>query len=368
MTTEILNRSKGIVVLMLALAACLACCLMLPSQARADGLAAGDGSALSAQSGQADKAQLTTQKAKVYKISTAAQWHNISKYNGGTFKIVKDISLPSEGYYLNIRKSKKYTIDLNGHTVKTAYADVPLRTAAPLNVAGGTVILKDSKKKRGMLYSTETAAVVTQGYAKFYLKNARVANNAAEFRSDITSGIMTYGKSKCYVQGTSQILSIGNGIATFEKSKLYITGNPWVRAGYNIYRGQFMHYGSAISIASKYSKASIKGGSYGTMASPDIVYNNGITSMRYTQSANYPILDQWGYSLKKAIPKGKVVVDQYGNVLEPYKPGAFDYYNGTTAPDMEKLIEKYGVKASLYYQVFETDSSGFYTVRVVNKK
>jgi hypothetical protein len=56
-------------------------------------------------------------KTKVYKVKTAADWKNISKKNGGTFKLTKDIRLSSTQQYLTINESKKYTIDLNGHKV-----------------------------------------------------------------------------------------------------------------------------------------------------------------------------------------------------------------------------------------------------------
>ena len=357
------SRSRVVLVLVAALAACVALCLALPARALAlEIAAAGDAGALSAQD-----VTMQAQKAKVHKVCNAKQWHAISKYKGGTFKIMKNITLPSESYYLNIRKSKKYVIDLNGHKVKTAYTGVPLRTVCPLNVAGGTVILKNSKKK-GMLYSTETAAVTIQGYGKFYLKNATIVNNATEFRSDITSGIMVYGKGKCYLQGKSRIQSIGNGVALFEKSRLYATGNPWVRAGANTYEGQFMHYGCGINIASRDARVSLKGGSYGTKASPDAALDSPVGTFMYAQSANYPILDQFGYALEKAVGKKYKVVDAKGHVVKVRGSNLSDYYDGVNAPSWEELLAELGYKPEQRYTTYETDKAGYYSVYIKKKK
>ena len=166
----------------------------------------------------------TADAAQVHKIRTAAQWHDIGKYNGGTFKIMNNIKLTSESQYLTISKNKKYTIDFNGKTVKTTYTGVALRTTAPLCVNKGTMVIKTSNKKgKGVLYSTETAAVVLQGNAKLYFKSGSIVDDATEFRSDITSAIMTYDNSKCYLQGKCKIQSIGNGVALMGASKLYAT-------------------------------------------------------------------------------------------------------------------------------------------------
>ena len=374
MRNESVTCKKGLALIALLMAICIAGCLGLPAKAHAAQLTAGDaqltaqpdqGAQLSLQKkAKASKKAKAQKKAKVYKIRSAKQWRAISTYKGGTFKLMKSIKLPNEKYYLNIKKSKKYVIDLNGHTVKTAYTGVPLRTVAPLHVAGGTVVLKNSKSK-GMLYSTETAAVVLQGAGKFYLQNATVVNNATEFRSDITSAIMAYGKSKCYLQGNkTRIQSIGNGVALFEKSRLYVTGNPWVRAGANNYTGQFTHYGSAVVVASRDARASIKGGSYGTKATPDAFVYSVVGSQRYTQSGNYPILDQSGFAIGTMIPKGYKVVDSKGQTLSTYQMGMMDYYDGVNAPSMADLLAGMGYKSPEYYQVFTADVNGYYTVYV----
>ena len=185
--------------------------------------------------------------AKTYKIRTASDWKNIGKKNGGTFKLMKDIKLTSEKQYLTISKNKKYTIDLNGHKVATTYSGVNLRTVCPLTVKKGTVILKSSKKNKGVLYSTEAAAVTVTGSAKFYLKSGAIVDDAVEFRSDVTSAVALADKAKCYISGASMVQSIGNGVAMLGKSKLYLTGHPYIRAGANNYTGQFTHYGNGIA-------------------------------------------------------------------------------------------------------------------------
>lgn len=343
----------------------LAACFLLPVQAHA------------AEQPQVPRAVLTTSdqvpadttvskdvsQGKVYTIKTAAQWHNIGLYKGGTFKLGKNIVLANEKQYLTINKNYTYKIDLNGYQVKTAYTGVPLRTVAPLYITKGTVTLTNSKTK-GLLYSTETAAVVVEGSAKFYQKNATIVNNATEFRSDITSGVMTYGTSKYYLQGTSKIQSIGNGVALFGSSRMYATGNPWVRAGANEYKGQFTHYGSGISIASKTARISLQGGSYGTKASADISLWSPAVTMTYAQSANYPILDQMGYAMDSAIGKGYQVVDAKGAIVKPRGSNLSDYYDGVNAPSWTELIGKLGYKEEQRYTTTVKDSAGYYAVYV----
>ena len=69
----------------------------------------------------------------------------------------------------------------------------------------------------------------------------------------------------------------------------------------------FTHYGSGITIAEAGCSVSLKGGSIGTMATPDTTIN-GLT---YTGSGSYPVFDRQGKSLKLA--KGYKYLDYKGN-------------------------------------------------------
>lgn len=291
--------------------------------------------------------------AKTYKIRTASDWKNIGKKNGGTFKLMKDIKLTSEKQYLTISKNKKYTIDLNGHKVATTYSGVNLRTVCPLTVKKGTVILKSSKKNKGVLYSTEAAAVTVTGSAKFYLKSGAIVDDAVEFRSDVTSAVALADKAKCYISGASMVQSIGNGVAMLGKSKLYLTGHPYIRAGANNNTGQFTHYGNGIAVMESGCTLSLKGGSIGTKASPDIeVYSLGV-KYTYPQSANYPVLDLSGKVLKTAagykyVDAKGAAVPISGNMLESIYPGITSSIGGDTK-----------LKTSV------ADAEGYYTIYVV---
>ena len=353
---------------------CITLCFGLAAEAYAVALSAGSSDSLSAAGAplkaQAKKKSKTAKKynkkAKGVKIKNATQWAQIGLYKkGGTFKVAKNIALPNEKYYLNITKNKKYTIDLNGHTVKTTYTGVPLRTVSPLYVKAGTVTLKTGKSK-GMLYSTETAAVVLEGSSKFYMKSGTVVDNATEFRSDITSAIMAYGASQCYVQGKSAIQSIGNGIAVFGNASLFVTGSPFVRAGANEYKGQFTHYGSAVSIASPTAKASIKGGSFGTKASPDVDLWSPAVTMTYTQSGNYPILDMYGKAIVNISPGYKYVDSKLNPITVTYT-GMDNYYDGVNAPSMADLMESLGYSYPRISKLATdvADANGYYTIYCV---
>ena len=296
-----------------------------------------------------------SKKAKVYKIKTAADWKNISKKNGGTFKLTKDIRLSSTKQYLTIKKNKKYTIDLNGHKVYTTYSGVQLRTLCPLEIQKGTVILKSSKKNKGILYSTETSAVTVEGKATFYLKSGAIVNDAVEFRSDTVNGICLTDSAKCYLQNDSKIMSIGSGIIMMGKSRLYTSGHPFVRAGVNNNTGQFTHYGCGIAIISANCKVSLKGGSFGTKATPDTVVTGimGGTYI-YTGSGDYPVMDKTSKVLK--IPSGYKVVDVKGNNVPVLPSNLAIMY-----PQMAYL----GGESKL--EVWNKDTAGYYTVFILKK-
>ena len=294
--------------------------------------------------------------AKTYKISNASDWYNISKYNGGTFKVTKDIKLTSEKQYLTISKNKKYIIDLNGHKVATTYAGTELRTVCPLSIKSGTVIIKSSKKNKGVLYSTETAAIIVSGQAKLYVESGSIVDDAVEFRNDITSAIMLSGNAKGYVRGKSRIQSIGNGIAVDGNAQLSVSGSPYIRAGANDYSGMFMHYGNGIVVTSRTAKLSLKGGSIGTKADPDSALGSPVGTYTYAMSANYPVLDMYGKVLK--VQKGYKYVDANGQEVPIKGDNLDDIYPG--------LLESVGLgEKRLTTAVLSPD--GYYTIYVVKK-
>ena len=303
--------------------------------------------------------------AKVHKIKSAKGWHNISKYKGGTFKLTKDIKLTKRSQYLTIKKNKKYTIDLNGHNITTTYSGVALENYSPLVIKKGTVILKNSKKnKKGIFYSTETTAVLVGGKSKFYLKNATVYNNATEFRSNLPTGIYLRDKAKCYLQGNSRVLSIGNAIVMFNNAQLTASGTgrspyPYIRAGFSNIQGAFTHYGSGINITSPSCKVTLKSGSIGTKASPPAIVNSYFSTIEYQQSGDFPVYDKNGNTLKLA--KGYVYLDFNGNVVP--MSSSFDYL-GASAVYYLKLS---GANPDKRLTTTVKDNEGYYTVFVWKK-
>ena len=300
--------------------------------------------------------------AKTHKVKTAADWHNISRYKGGTFKLTKNIRLSNTKQYLTITKNRKYTIDLNGYKVYTTYAGKELRSVCPLTIEKGTVVLKSSKyakKKKGVLYSTETAAVTVGGSAKFYLKSGAVVNDAVEFRSNMPTGIYLANKARCYVQGASMVQSIGNAVTMFDSSALYLSGHPFLRAGASKLTGQFTHYGSGINITSPKCKLSLKGGTIGTKASPPAVVTNFLGSYEYQQSGDFPIYDKNGKTLKAA--KGYKFVDAKGKTV-PIS-SSFDSF-GTNAVYFLTLA---GGNPDRRLTTDVTSSDGYYSIYIVKK-
>ena len=300
-------------------------------------------------------AKTKSKKTKVYKIKTAADWKNISKKNGGSFKLTKDIRLSSTKQYLIINKNKKYTIDLNGHKVYTTYAGAVSRTTCPLEIKKGTVILKSSKKNKGVLYSTETSAVTVEGKAKFYLKSGAIVNDAVEFRSDVIHGLCLTDSAKGYIQNDAKIMSIGSGIIMIGKSRLYTSGHPFIRAGVSTLTGMFTHYGCGIAVISPNCKLSLKGGSFGTKATPDTVVTGALGSLIiYTGSGDYPVMDKSGKVLK--IPSGYKCVDAKGANV-PVLPSNLSL--------MYPAMAYLGGESKL--ETWQQDSAGYYTVFILKK-
>ncbi len=293
-----------------------------------------------------------TAQAKTYKIKSAADWKNIGKKSGGTFKLTKDIRLSSTKQYLTISKNKKYTIDFNGHKVTDNGTG---STHCPLAIRKGTVILKTSKKKGGVLYSKEWMTVTVSGKAKLYLKSGAIVNDTTEFRTGLASGIYLDGSAKCYLQGKGIVQSINNGVVMTGKSKLYLSGTPRIRGGYLQTNMDFTHYGSGILIYnSKNCTLSLKGGTVGTMATPDVSYGG----LDYTMSGSYPILDTEGQCLKLA--SGYKYLDYGGNQL------AID---GSAVDKLYQYIMKTTASSGLPGEKKVTtsvkDPEGFYTVFII---
>ena len=297
-------------------------------------------------------------KTQVHKIKTAADWKNISKYKGGSFKLTKNIRLSKTSQYLRITKNCKYTIDLNGHKVYTTYSGTQLRSVCPLTIEKGTVILKSSKKNKGVLYSTETAAVTVGGKSKFYVESGMIVNDAVEFRSNMPSGIFLTDKARCYLQGSSKVQSIGNGVSMMGSSRLYLTGHPMIRAGANNFTGMFTHYGSGINIMTPTCKLSLKGGSIGTKASPDITTTTITGTYNFVQSGDYPVYDINGKSLTTA--NGYKYVDARKNTVSI--TSSFDMFN--LSPQMAAIL---GINTDKRLTTSVKSSDGYYTIYIVKK-
>ncbi len=292
--------------------------------------------------------------AKTYSVKSASDWKKIGTYNGGTFKLTKNIKLTNKKQYLTITKNKKYVIDLNGHKITTSYAGTELRGICPLTIKKGTVVLQSPKSNKGVLYSTEQGAVHVEGSAKFYFKSGMIVNDAVEFRSDLVFGVALFDNARCYLQGSSKIQSINHGVIMNGKSKLYLTGHPYIRAGAMNTKMNFTHYGSGISVLSPGCTLSLKGGSIGTKATPDTGVSNFLGSYNYVMSGDYPIYDKNGKTLKAA--KGYKFVDYkkknvaITSTLDSLYPGAGALFGGD-----KRLTTKVA------------DPKGFYTIYIVKK-
>ena len=293
----------GVVALSVLLALCVAICMVSPAEAQA----------------------------KTYKIKSAKQWSQIAKHKGGTFKLMKNITLKDASQYLVIKKNKKYIIDLNGHKVTTGNTG---SDTAPLTVKKGKVFLKSSKKNKGVLYSTEMGTVHVTGTGKLWLRGAGVVNDYVDFRNGSNAAFYVSGKGKLYLNyGT--VMSIGNGVYAIGKAKVYTTGAgtkkyPVIRAAMLEANGlSFTHYGSAILVASANVKLSLKGGSFGTKSTPDAALTTITGTTWYPQSGHYPMLDTKGKALK--IPAGYKCVDLSGAriyVTAPFS-GAYSAIDAT---------------------------------------
>ena len=279
----------------MAIAIGLTICLATPFQAHAAELQAASGDELTSQS------TFSTQ-ATVHKIKTAADWHKIGTYSGGTFKVVSDIKLKKLNQYLSITKNKKYVIDLNGHKVQTTYSgDQVEKRSAPLEISQGTVVIKDSsKKKKGVFRGTEGVTVLVEKSAKFYLKSGTINNDFLDYNNTACSAIMAVGTSKVYLNG-GNVTGIVHGVFATDSTSVNTTGVG--TKTYPYIRGKD---GCGIGVASTNVSLTLNGGSFGTAATPD--------SGGWTQSGWYPVLDTAGSSLKTAA--GCKYVDSNGDTVD----------------------------------------------------
>ena len=343
MTTNTTLSAARIAIIAIAVAACLTLCCALPSQAQAADLQTAQASSTSK--------TLTTQKAKVCKIRTAAQWHNIGKYKGGTFKLMNNIALKSTSQYLTINRKYAYTIDLNGKKIATKYTGNAKRSA-PLVMKKGTVTVKSSQKNKGVLYSTEFFAVDVLG-GKFYLESGSIVDDYVDFRNDACSAICVSNSAKCVLKG-GKVRGVCNGVSVMDSASVYTQGSktsPYIRAGAHDSTVAFTHFGSAINIASRTAKLSLKGGSLGTKADPDAPSYSVVGTYYYTQSGHYPVLDMYGQALKQA--KGYKFIDPSGNDVPIRQDALNSTYPGASPKTM---LETWTKSSDGYYTVYVTKS------------
>ena len=114
-------------------------------------------------------------------------------------------------------------------------------------------------------------------------------------------------------------------------------------------------------------KLSLKGGSFGTKASPDATLWSPAVTMTYAQSANYPILDQFGYALPSGLAKGYKCIDAKGSKVAMRGSNLSEYYDGVNAPSWTDLLASMGYREEQRYTTSVKSADGYYTVYVVKK-
>lgn len=246
--------------------------------------------------GQATHTQAAT---KTYKISSASDFHKISTYDGGTFKLTKDIKLTSTSQYLTINKNKTYTIDLNGHKITANfYTSGKVRDDVPIIIENGTVKIKNSAKKKGYISSTEGATIYVTGGKLYTYKNIAITCDNVGFIKNIF-GVTTPNQASAivlnggnyYAKG-GNIYGVINGLSLYS-GKLFTYG-----AGTKTYPSFKGTYGNGLFInAQKNATVTLKGGSF--------------ISETTNLSGYYPICDYYGNTL--SLPKGYSFCDASGN-------------------------------------------------------
>lgn len=250
---------------------------------------------------------------KTYKIASASDFHKISSYKGGTFKLTKDIKLTKKSQYLTISKNAKYTIDLNGHKINANFYDSgEIRDDVPIIVANGTLHIKNSAKKKGYINSTEGAAVCMTGGALYTYKNVNITCNNVGFIKDAFGNVTANQASAVAVLGGTYhakggtLYGVINGLNMYG-GKLYTYG-----AGTKTYPTFQGYYGNGLFVLQK-STLSLKGGSF--------------ISCTSNLSGYYPLCDYYGSSLK--LPEGYKFKDASGNTQSINPFGYAKYVEGS---------------------------------------
>lgn len=241
-------------------------------------------------------------KSKTIEISTASDFHKIGTYNGGTFKLTKDIKLARTSQYLTISKNKTYTIDLNGHKITAnSYTSGKVRDDVPIILQNGTLKIKNSAKKKGYLSSTEAATVFVTGGTLYTYKNVVITCDNVGFTKNIFGNVTPNQASAITMTGGTyhakggNIYGVINGLSLYG-GKLYTYG-----AGTKTYPSFKGTYGNGLFItANKGAKAALKGGSF--------------ISCTGNLSGYYPICDYYGNTL--SLPNGYSFCDASGTTQQ----------------------------------------------------
>ena len=237
-------------------------------------------------------------KSKTIAISTANDFHKISTYNGGTFKLTKDIKLAKTSQYLTIGKNKSYTIDLNGHKITAnSYTSGEIRDNVPIILQNGTLKIKNSASKKGYLSSTEGAAIFVTGGKLYTYKNVVITCDNVGFIKDAFGNTISNQASAITMTGGTYHAKGGNIYGVINGVSLY-GGNLYTYgAGTKTYPSLKGTYGNGLYIAAQSgAKVSLKGGSF--------------ISCTSNLSGYYPICDYYGNVI--SLPAGYSFCDASG--------------------------------------------------------
>lgn len=232
----------------------------------------------------------------VHKISTASQFHNISKYNGGSFKITKNIRLKKKSQYLTLKKNYTYKINLNGKKITTTtQRQMAIKGRAPISMYRGTLQISDSSKaKTGVLYTYEGAAVDMVG-GKIIMKSGSLESDFVYTGQGWGFGIHAANSAKVHLYG-GMIKGRFSGVALNNNARIYTYGTakkwPFI---WGVECAGLLMIGTG-------NKASFKGGTFATSS----------------YSGFYPISDQNNSALPTALKSGYYYWDSYtGAVVYP---------------------------------------------------
>lgn len=263
--------------------------------------------------------QVTHAQAKTYKISSASNFHKISSYKGGTFKLTKDIKLTTKSQYLTISKKKSYTIDLNGHKITAnSYTSGKIRDDVPIILRNGTLKIKNSAKKKGYLLSTEGSAIFVTGGKLYTYNNVAITCNNVGFIKNVYGYVIPNQASAISMTGGNYYAKGGNIYGVINGLSLY-GGNLYTYgAGTKTYPSFKGTHGNGLYIvAKKGAKVSLKGGSF--------------ISCTSNLSGYYPICDYYGNII--SLPTGYSFCDASGKKQSINSSGYVKYvasnYNKT---------------------------------------